>query len=129
VADSVRLIGFDEPPPQQRSDGMVLAHSAHIEKSRGRPRTVVNVTSVDVVDFYKTITQLGVELWIDGGQGVDALLGEQTRPHKDLDIAIQQNDVPVLRHLLQARGYTDIKLGDARPWNFVLGDENAREID
>src|SRR5438876_8784156 len=95
VADSVRLIGFDEPPPQQRCDGMVLTHSAHIEKSRGRPRTVVNVTSVDVVDFYKTITQLGVDLWIDGGWGVDALLGEQTRPHKDLDIAIQQKDVPV----------------------------------
>jgi hypothetical protein len=129
VADSVRLIGFDESPPQQRSDGMVLAHSAHIEKSRGRPRTVVNVTSVDVVDFYKTITQLGVELWIDGGWSVDALLGEQTRPHKDLDIAFQQKDIPVLRHLLQARGYTDIKLGDARPWNFVLSDESGREIE
>jgi len=35
----------------------------------------------------------------------------------------------VLRNLLQARGYADIKLEDARPWNFVLGDENGREID
>jgi lincosamide nucleotidyltransferase A/C/D/E len=125
----VRLIGLDGPPPQQRSDGMVLAHSAQIEKSRGRPRTVVNVNSVDLVDFYRTITQLGIELWIDGGWGVDALLGEQTRPHKDLDIAIQKKDVPALRNLLQARGYTDIKLEDARPWNFVLGDESGREID
>jgi lincosamide nucleotidyltransferase A/C/D/E len=90
---------------------------------------VVNVTSIDAVDFYKTVTELGVELWIDGGWGVDALLGEQTRPHRDLDIAIQQKDVPVLRHLLQARGYADIKLGDARTWNFVLGDESGREID
>jgi len=87
------------------------------------------VNSVDVVDFYRTITQSGVELWIDGGWGVDALLGEQTRPHTDLDIAIQKKDVPVLRHLLQERGYTDIKLEDARPWNFVLGDGNGREID
>ena len=90
---------------------------------------MVHVNSVDVVDLYKSITQLGVKLWIDGGWGVDALLGEQTRSHKDLDIAIQQKDVPVLRHLLQARGYADIKLGDARPWNFVLGDESGREID
>jgi lincosamide nucleotidyltransferase A/C/D/E len=90
---------------------------------------VVNVNSVDVVDFYRTITQVGIELWIDGGWGVDALLREQTRPHKDLDIAIRQKDVPALRRLLQARGYTDIKLGDARPWNFVLGDENGSEID
>src|SRR5262249_38482004 len=34
-----------------------------------------------------------------------------------------------LRHLLQERGYRDIKLEEARPWNFVLGDENGREID
>lgn len=87
------------------------------------------MNSVDVVDFYRTITQLGIELWIDGGWGVDALLGEQTRPHKDLDIAIQAKDVPLLRRFLQGRGYTDIKLEDARPWNFVLGDENGREID
>jgi lincosamide nucleotidyltransferase A/C/D/E len=53
------------------------------------------MTSGDVVDFYKIVTQLGVDLWIDGGWGVDALLGEQTRPHRDLDIAIQQKDVPV----------------------------------
>ena len=87
------------------------------------------MNSVDVVDFCRTITQLGVELWIDGGWGVDALLGEQTRPHEDLDIAIQEKDVPVLRRLLQERGYTDIKLEEARPWNFVLGDGNSREID
>lgn len=87
------------------------------------------MNSVDVIDFYRTITQLGVELWIDGGWGVDALLGEQTRPHKDLDIAIQAKDVPVLRRFLQGRAYADIKLEDARPWNFVLGDGNGREID
>jgi len=75
--------------------------------------------------FYRTITQSGVELWIDVGWGVDFLLGEQTRPYEDLDIAIQKKDVPVLRHLLQERGYTDIKLEDARHWNFVFGDENG----
>jgi hypothetical protein len=132
----VRLIGSDEPLPRQHSDGMVLAHSADIEirsrfhRNRYAENTkVVNVNSLDVVDFYRTITQLGVGLWIDGGWGVDALLGEQTRQHENLDIAIEMKDVPALRHLLQERGYTDIKLEDARPWNFVLGDENGREID
>jgi lincosamide nucleotidyltransferase A/C/D/E len=61
--------------------------------------------------------------------GVDALLGEQTRPHGDLDITVQQKDVPKFRQALEARGYKDIKLQEARPWNFVLGDENGREID
>jgi len=87
------------------------------------------MNSADVIDLYTILENLGVEIWIDGGWGVDALLGEQTRPHKDLDIAIQQKDIPILRHLLQTRGYTDIKLEDARAWNFVLGDEDSREID
>jgi lincosamide nucleotidyltransferase A/C/D/E len=87
------------------------------------------MNSVDVLDFYRTISEMGVEVWIDGGWGVDALLGEQTRPHKDLDIAIQQKDVPVLHEVLLARGYREVKVEEARPWNFVLGDENGREID
>jgi len=87
------------------------------------------MNSDDVIDLYTTLENLGVEIWIDGGWGVDALLGEQTRPHKDLDIAIQQKDIPKLRHLLQTRQYRDIKLDEARSWNFVLGDENGREVD
>jgi lincosamide nucleotidyltransferase A/C/D/E len=109
---------------RQLALGAVLRPFRSLEHLQGQ-----DVNSVDVVDFYRTITQSGVNVWIDGGWGVDALLGEQTRPHEDLDIAIQTKDVPVLRRLLQARGYADIKLEIARPWNFVLGDENGREID
>jgi len=29
----------------------------------------------------------------------------------------------------KARGYKEVKLEIARPWNFVLGDESGREID
>ena len=85
--------------------------------------------ATEVFSLYIELQELGITIWIDGGWGVDALLGEQTRPHKDLDIAVQQKDVSTLRKLLQARGYKEIKLEEARPWNFVLGDENGREID
>jgi len=85
--------------------------------------------ATDVIKTYTDLENLGVTIWIDGGWGVDALLGEQTRPHSDLDIAIQQRDVPQLRALLAARGYKEIKPQDARPWNFVLGDEDGSEID
>src|SRR6266404_6148749 len=87
------------------------------------------MNSADVIDLYTTLEKLGVEIWIDGGWSVDALLGEQTRPHKDLDIAIQQKDVSSLRQLLEEKGYREIKLNEARPWNFGLGDRDAREID
>jgi len=75
------------------------------------------------------MTQLGVDLWIDGGWGVDALLGEQTRQHEDLDIVIEQSNVAALREFLRERGYREIKLDEARPWNFVLGAPDGKEID
>lgn len=87
------------------------------------------MTSLDVLDFYRTMSEIGVEVWIDGGWGVDALLGKQTRSHKDLDIAIQERHVAVLREVLVTRGYREVRPEDARPWNFVLGDETGREID
>jgi lincosamide nucleotidyltransferase A/C/D/E len=46
-----------------------------------------------------------------------------------LDIVIQQKDISKLRQLLDGKGYREIKLNEARPWNFVLGDDNGREID
>ena len=46
-----------------------------------------------------------VALWIDGGWGVDALLGIQTRPHSDLDIIIGEADLPALEDLLAAEDY------------------------
>lgn len=87
------------------------------------------MTGRDVIDLYQCLESLGVNIWIDGGWCVDALLGEQSRPHKDLDIAIQQKEVSRLRDALLERGYKDIKVEIARDWNFVLGDEHGREID
>jgi lincosamide nucleotidyltransferase A/C/D/E len=85
--------------------------------------------SKDVISFYTQLENLGIEIWINGGWGVDALIGEQTRSHADLDIFIEEKDVPKLQELLEAEGYKEIKLEIARPHNFVLGDEAGREID
>ena len=87
------------------------------------------MTSRDVVDLYSDFTKLSVRIWIDGGWGVDALLGRQTRPHKDLDIVIQEKDLATLEHLLGAQGYRRIKPDIERPFNFVLGDDEGHEID
>ena len=86
------------------------------------------MNAVDVLNLYNALEGRGIVIWVDGGWGVDALLEEQTRPHKDLDIVIQQKDVLSLRELLETRGYKEIKLDIARPHNFVLADE-AHEID
>ena len=87
------------------------------------------MNAADVLSLYNALANLGVEIWIDGGWGVDALLEKQTRTHKDLDIVIQQQDVTKLRALLESQGYQEIKLEIARPHNFVLADDHGHEID
>ncbi len=87
------------------------------------------MTAQDVVAFVELLQQNHIPVCIDGGWGVDALLGEQTRPHADLDIAVEHKDVPQIRALLEARGYTDVPRGDTRDCNFVMGDDQGHLID
>lgn len=83
----------------------------------------------DVLELYNTLQQLQIEIWIDGGWGVDALLGQQTREHQDLDIVIQKNHLATFSNLLMARGYSEQIQDDSCAWNFVLGDKAGRRID
>lgn len=87
------------------------------------------MTASDVTAFYRAMQGLGIEIWLDGGWGVDALLGRQTRPHGDLDIVVQQKDLETLVAWLAARGYREAPREDTCPWNFALGDGEGREID
>ncbi len=87
------------------------------------------MTVQDVIEFVQLLNQNQIDVCIDGGWGVDALLGEQTRDHADLDIAIQHKDVPRVRNLLEARGYTDVPRDATRDCNFVLGDDRGHHID
>jgi lincosamide nucleotidyltransferase A/C/D/E len=52
------------------------------------------------------VRSVGCRFWLDGGWGVDALTGRQTRPHRDIDIDIDgefENEVLTTLHNL---GYT-----------------------
>jgi lincosamide nucleotidyltransferase A/C/D/E len=69
----------------------------------------------------------GIPVWLDGGWGVDALLGTQTRAHKDVDLILPVEDVPRLRELLAARGFEVLK--GRPPDSFVLADGAGLEVD
>lgn len=87
------------------------------------------MTAKDVIEFLELLWQHQIEVFIDGGWGVDALLGEQTRTHADLDIAIPHKEVEKIRELLEARGYQEVPRADSWECNFVLGDSQGHEID
>ena len=89
----------------------------------------MTMNAADVLRLYNALQNQNIEIWIDGGWGVDALLEKQTRTHTDLDIVIQQRDVVKLRTLLESQGYQEIKLDIARPHNFVLADNHGHEVD
>ena len=61
-----------------------------------------------VIELLTLFAENDIDVIIDGGWGVDALLGSQTRPHKDLDIAISHRGVPKLRQLLAEKGFSDV---------------------
>ena len=79
--------------------------------------------------FLNLFDELGITVWIDGGWGVDALLGECTREHQDLDIMISWEDSAILTEALFARGFVDIHTDDRKDRNFVMGHRLHGRID
>src|SRR5438309_86759 len=85
------------------------------------------MTPEALVDLLRLFESAGIEVWLDGGWAVDALLGAQTRPHKDLDIILRVADLPKLREILARRGF-EIRNGGTES-NFVLADRSGLEVD
>src|SRR3989344_3452048 len=98
-------------------------------ESQKKPDGPTITEAEDVVSLYRLLESESIEVWLDGGWAVDALLGEQTRSHADVDIVIQQKDVSKLRELLESRGYKDVERDDTSSWNFVLVDDKGHEVD
>jgi lincosamide nucleotidyltransferase A/C/D/E len=82
-----------------------------------------------VRELVQLFDEHGIQVIVDGGWGVDVLLGEQTRPHADLDIALPHKFVPEVRKLLLVHGYLDVPRPDKRECNFVMGDEKGHLVD
>ena len=69
----------------------------------------------------------GITIWLDGGWAVDAAIGTQTRPHKDVDVILALSDVPKLQLILGDRGFA-VREGIV-PHSFVLADSTGLEVD
>jgi len=68
-----------------------------------------------------------IAVWIDGGWGVDALVGRELREHDDLDLVAELRHSKRIVELLNGLGY---ELVDGRPpQSFVLVDASGRQVD
>ena len=79
---------------------------------------------VEVVD---RLEQHGVDVWLDGGWGVDALLERETREHDDLDLVAPLEQSEAIIRLLGELGYELVD--GAPPVSFVLVDRSGRQVD
>lgn len=98
------------------------------------------VTAEDAVGLYRRLSESGIQIWLTGGWGIDALLGEQTRPHKDLDAILLLDDMVRMGEILGQDGYRVKELWSENRWTvdragnttataFVLWDKEGREFD
>ena len=92
-------------------------------------RSATEMRAEDVLAFLALCEERGVRIWVDGGWAVDACLGEQTRPHADLDIAIERKDLDPIVDALAQRGWTTVDRDQTNPGSFVLGDDEGHQID
>src|SRR5690606_35393426 len=71
--------------------------------------------------------ELDAKVWIAGGWGVDALVGQQTRQHHDVDIAFNTQQEETIIEKFTSLAVTVEE--DDRPTRFVLRHTDGREID
>ncbi len=89
-----------------------------------------SMSAKDVLALMERLEAHDVEACIGGGWAVDALLGEQTREHSDLDLWVPAAHLEPLFVAFAEAGVDRVFPwpGD-RPWNFVLHDGARLRVD
>ncbi|MFE6157627.1 nucleotidyltransferase domain-containing protein [Streptomyces sp. NPDC056486] len=85
------------------------------------------MTADDVLFVLTQLQRAKVDVWVGGGWGIDALLGEQTRDHRDLDLMHRQDQEGAVLTVLSAEGFGESL--NWRPVRFVVTAPDGREID
>jgi lincosamide nucleotidyltransferase A/C/D/E len=80
-----------------------------------------------VLDLLSHLEARRIAVWLDGGWAIDALLGEQTRPHDDLDLVSRLEDSGRIEKALGERGY--VLAGGGAPQSFELVDDEGHQVD
>ena len=84
-------------------------------------------TKDDLLFVISLLESLKMKYWIDGGWGVDILLGQQKREHRDVDVDFDASYTRQLLELLQAHGY--VITTDWRPSRIELYSAEHSYID
>jgi lincosamide nucleotidyltransferase A/C/D/E len=78
----------------------------HVALLRRLKHAAVGVRSHRVLTVLGALEAEGIEVWLAGGWGVDALAGRQTRRHHDVDLVIGAADAEAASCCLAKLGFT-----------------------
>lgn len=90
---------------------------------------VTEMTVHAVVALLESLARFGVTPWIDGGWGVDALVGRQTRPHSDLDLVVEASDNDSVVGMLLEQGFYEVEMWFTTPVHTVWHHNDGRAVD
>ena len=71
----------------------------------------MTMTAADVIEILGWLDAASADVWLDGGWGVDALVGEQTREHRDLDLIVRDAHESRMREVLATHGFAQVEGG------------------
>jgi lincosamide nucleotidyltransferase A/C/D/E len=82
----------------------------------------------DVLEVLESLTAADVRWWVAGGWAVDALVGEQTRAHDDVDVMVPVDALPTVEASLAAHGFARADESEL-PAFLILRDPRGRQVD
>ncbi len=65
------------------------------------------LSTLTLLSIVGELRDAGISYWVSGGWGVDALVGNPTRIHRDLDLVVEQSDVERAIDAIVALGYRE----------------------
>lgn len=87
------------------------------------------VNKEDAIEIISYAVDNGIDIWLDGGWGVDALLGTQTRVHNDIDLFVEKINSKKFIDIIKEIGFSEIEEAYTTASHTVWKDTKGRIID
>ena len=83
----------------------------------------------DASEIIRFALQNGIKVYLDGGWGVDALLGRETRIHNDIDLFVEMRNYHDYIRIIKENGFVEVPMEYTTDNHTVWKDDKQRIID
>ena len=87
------------------------------------------VNEKDAIEIIFYAEENEIAIWLDGGWGVDALLGEETRVHNDIDLFVEKSNSKKFLEIIKEKGFSEVIEAYTTTDHTVWKDAKGRIID